>query len=216
MSAYYIIYNGLIFVSFILSLMAFLKGHKRYLFLSILFLLTFVVEIAVEVMIKKDMDFTWLYHCYNMIEYPMIALFFIRYIKNTTAKLVVKFSMLVCFLACLALSFFHYHFMDFPGLNINIEAIFLSALCIYILFNLDTAQERPLLKSEEFWISAGILIFFGTTFFFNGVYGRLINVNTNKALEFFALINKPLNLTLYLFIIIGITCLLTNKKHLTR
>jgi hypothetical protein len=216
MSAYNIVYNSLILLSFILSLMAFLRGHKRFLYFSILFFLTSGTELTVLVLIAKNLDFTWLYHCYNIVEYPLIALFFLYYVRNKNAYLILKTSLVVCFIACLALSTLYYRFMDFPGLNINIEAMFLSTLCIYVLFNLNIDQDRPLFRREEFWISAGILIFFGTTFFFNGIYSKLLNINSDRALELFSYINRPLNLTLYLFIIIGITCLLTNKKHLTR
>lgn len=116
----------------------------------------------------------------------------------------------------LSISVFYYHFTGFPGLNINFEGILQSIVCTYILFNLEVQEDRSILKNPYFWICSGILIFFGTTFFFNGVYTKLLNMDGDKALQLFSMINKPLNLIFYALIIIGILCLPISKKPITQ
>jgi hypothetical protein len=156
-----------------------------------------------------------LYHSFNIVEYPLLCAFLLYAVKQPKIKLAIQISILFYIITCFSISQFYYHFKNFPGLNINIEAIFLSLICTYILFNLEIDEERSILKNENFWISAGLLIFFGTTFFYNGIYTKLINIDTEKALDLFGLINRPLNIILYSSIIIGILCLQTNKKRTT-
>jgi hypothetical protein len=216
LSTYNIIYNGLIFIAFLLSLIAFLKGYKRFIFLSTLLFITSVVELIVLRLIKKELNFTWLYHVYNIVEYPFLSLFLIDAIKVVKIIRLVKVSILIFIGIGLSISYFYYGFIDLPGLNINIEGILLSIICIYILFNLEVLDNHSILANSNFWICSGILIYFGTTFFFNGVYTKIVNIDEGKAAELFSIINRPLNVFLYSFIIIGILCLLIKKKHSTR
>ncbi len=207
-----IIYLALLFLSSVLALIAWKKGHKKYLGLSILLFVTTALEVYVRYCISHHIDFTYLYHAYIAIEYPVLCWFLLGAISSPNIKNVMRVSILVYIVVSLAISFFHYHFQDYPGLNINMEGFLQSVLCTYILFNLDVKAELSIVRNQYFWICSGILIFYGTTFFFNGVYTKILNIDADKALELFGIINIPLNIILYAFISIGIVCLLTNRK----
>ena len=216
MSTHNIIYNTLIMLGSLFSFIAFKKGYKRFLILSILLFLTSLMEIYVQVLFKQNIDFTYLYHSFIAIEYPLFCWFLLGAIRPGKFSNTIKISIPIYMVISLSLSWFYYHFKGFPGLNINMEGILQSVICTYILFNLEVQEDLSILKNPYFWICSGILIFFGTTFFFNGVYSKVLNMDGDKALQLFGIINKPLNLIFYALILIGILCLLTSRKPITQ
>ncbi len=214
MSTYNIIYNLLIFGSFIVSLIAFIKGYKRFGLLSLLFFITSAMELMVLYLIAKEINFTWLYHLYNVLEYPLLCLFLIGSVSSAAITKMIKISIPLFILTALSVSYFYYRFSGFPGLNINMEGFLLSIICVYILFNMDALETNSIFRNYNFWICAGILIFFGTTFFYNGIYTKIAIIDGKRALKLFSTINRPLNIILYSFIIIGTLCLLINRKRI--
>jgi hypothetical protein len=184
--------------------------------LSILLFLTSAMELYVQYLISKQVDFTYMYHSFLVVEYPLFCWFLLDAIKPGKFSNAVKISIPVYMVISLLLSIFYYQFKGFPGLNINMEGILQSIVCTYVLFNLEVQEDRSILKNPYFWICSGILIFFGTTFFFNGVYSKVLNMDGDKALQLFGIINKPLNLIFYALILIGILCLPTSRKPITR
>ena len=216
MSLYNVIYNTLILFAFLLSLITFLKGHKRFLILSILLLITSFVELLVLELIKKGLAFTWIYHLFNLLEYSLLSLFLMQSIKSPKIANAIKLSIPMFILVAFLISLFYYRFKNLPGININIEGLLLSVSCTYILLNLEIYRNQSILYCSNFWICLGILIFFGGTFFFNGIYRLIVNLDKTEALRLFSIINSPLNIILYSFIIIGILCLLPNKRYITR
>lgn len=198
------------------SFVAWKKGHKRYLTLGILLLITTSMELYVQYLIKKRVDFTYLYHLFIAIEYPLICWFLSDAIRSSSVKKILLLTIPLYLVISLSLSVLHYHFTGFPSLNIELEGIMQSILCTYILFNLEVYEDVSILRNQYFWICSGILIFFGTSFVFNGVITPILRMDTNKTLMLFNMINKPLNLVLYSFIIIGLLCLLTKRKSSTQ
>lgn len=178
-------YLTLVMLGVIASFIAWRKGIKKYLILSILLFCTAIVEIGVQVLVKMKIEFISLYHIFSFIEYPLFCLFLIDAIKTSNVKKIVLISIPVFILSALSLSIFYYHFNNFPGGNINLEGIFQCIVCTYILFNLDVEEDIPILKNQYFWICSGILIFFGTTFFFNGLLTYVFSYNATKGLNAF-------------------------------
>ena len=89
----------------------------------------------------------------------------------------------------------------------------LFIICTYILFTPDPTYDKLIFTNPGFWICVGILIFVGCTFFYNVIYTNLMNFDKRKALGLFGLINMPLNIVLYTFIITGILCTVARKKR---
>ena len=54
--------------------------------------------------------------------------------------------------------------------------------------------------------------FSAVPFLFNGIYTSFFDIDKSQALKLFGIINKPLNIVLYSFIIIGIVCSIRKKK----
>lgn len=216
MTTYYFYYHLLIGIAFVLSITAFARGHKKFIILGVLLCFTLAVELAADILYKKKIDFTWIYHLFNLVEYSLFCWFLSYSVWSKRVKQVVFMSIPVFLIIGFCISFWLYSFSGFPGININIEGFLLSVLCIYILFTLEADTNLPIYANSDFWICLGILLFFGCTFFFNGIYTGLFNISKQHALEIFAIINKPMNIILYLFIIIGITCSLLKKRRIIR
>ncbi len=216
MSAYYIFYHGLILIALAMAGVAVYKGYRYVLPLAILLFLTLLLELAVEIMLMSEaLNFTWLYHVFSIIEYGLFSFYLVHAVNNKRIKTAVRWSTLLFALTGLTISFFLYRFKGFPGININLEGILLFVFSTYVLFTIEPKEERSIYELPNFWISIGILIFFGCTFLFNGIYTKILQMNEERALHLFGIINKPLNIVLYSFIIIGLGCLKTQRKHIT-
>jgi len=212
MSTYNFFYNGLIFVAFLFASVAFFFGYKRFGILSLLLLITSIVEITVLILLKKRIDFTWIYHLYNLVEYTLLILFLRPVIKSKEVFNILTLSIPIFLIIGFSISLFFYHFKNFPGININIEGLLLFLICAYILFTLEVIEHKSILTNPNLWICSGVLIFFGCTFLFNGVYTYIVDLDEIKGMRLFSMINRPLNIILYLFIIIGILCLPIRKR----
>ena len=110
-------------------------------------------------------------------------------------------------------SIFDYTLETFPGVNINTEEI-ASFHYLYLCAaqSKHTSVRRLLQKHQDFWISLGVLIFFGRTFLSNGVYAYLIKMDRDLAKKLFNIINSPVNLIQYSCFILGFVCAVPQKS----
>ena len=214
MTIQYIIYHILIVLSVILSFVAIYNGHKRYLPLLLVLIFTELVEITAQFSVLKNLSFVWLYHVFVFIEYSFLALYLRLSIQVHKVKILISLSIPVFIVFSLLISRYFYHFMDFPGINISTEGLLLFVFCTVLLFNLEVVENESVFFNPDVWIVVGILIFYGGTFFYNGVFTKLLEMDPDKALKLFGVINKPLNLCLYTFINIGLVCLLKRKRYI--
>ena len=182
------------------------KGDKRFFYLAWLLGITLFVELMAEVLIRLNKEFVWAYHLYTPFNYAFFALYLRQYISSATVKKLIIFSIVLFFAVSYSLSGFLYDFNDFPGICITINGLLLTAISVYYIFNINQQEGLSFLKNPNIWIVIGILFFFGGTAFFNGVYTKLMNLNKARALNLFGIINKPLNISLYSCINIGLVC----------
>jgi hypothetical protein len=215
-SLYFYIYHSLLLAAIVLSLIAYFRGAKNFGWLAAVLSVTLLIELVVELMTKRQIPFGWIYHLFNIIEYCLFVVFLLSFVKNKIVYKSFGYSIPVYIMLALSISHFFYRFAGFPGININIEGFLLFVLCTYILFNLDVSGKETLWQLPVFWICTGVLIFFGCTFFYNGIYSNVINLDKATALRLFGVLNKPLNIALYGFILIGLLCLILKKKPIFR
>jgi hypothetical protein len=208
------VYYGLIFIALVLSICALLKGYLRVRPLTCLLVLTLADELAAEFLHQAGKDFTWIYHLFNVFEYALFCLYLTGAIAKRGVRLMVYWSIPIYATIGTAISFHFYHYKGFPGMNINLEGFVLYLLCTYVLFHLDARKYAYIYQHPDFWICVGILAFFGGSFLFNGVYTYAIRLNKNVTLDLFGLTIGPLNIVLYISIIIGLLCLVAKRKFI--
>lgn len=213
MSTYYVIYHSLIFLAGLLSFVAWRKGHKRQKFLLLVLVGTLAVELLAEVLHNNKIEYVWAYHIFVVIEFSLFAAYIASSVARKKMRVMIYFIIALFIVFSLLTSHFLYNFNAFPAMNINMAGIMLLGLCTYQLFNLDANENIPVFLHADFWIYVGIVIFFGGTFFFNAIYTSLLKLDIKKTVELFGIINKPLNIAMYSFIIIGLICLLQKKKY---
>jgi len=153
------------------------------------------------------------FHVFNLIEYSLFATYYIISCADNRYKQWVKLSIPVFIVCALSVSFFKYKFSGVPSVNIDIECFLLLILYTHLLFNLDIKPNMFIYQHHDFWISSGILIFYGGVFCSLGLYPLLVSFEKEKARSLFDYIIDPLNLTFYTCIIIGLLCTL-RKKYL--
>jgi hypothetical protein len=215
LSTHYIIYHTLILACAILSLVVVLDGHKRFLPLCITLFLTEIVEIIAHFAIANDLPFVYIYHIFAGFDYALMATYLFNGINSKNIRKIVLYSIPIFIGFSFFTSLYFYHFKGFPGLIINIEGFLLVIFSAALLLKLEPAENEKFFLIPDVWICLGILIFFGGTFFFNGIYTKLLNMDEGKAMNLFGMINKPLNNCLYLFVFIGLICLIRKKKSIT-
>lgn len=215
LSTYYIIYHSLILTALVLSAIAYRQGNSKFIYLTILLFVTLVVELLAEGLSKKDKPFVWSYHIFVVVEYALLCCYCLSALATENYRHTIRISVPVFIIFSLCVSYFWYQFQSFPGINISTEGFLLFILFTYLLFNLDIDMYKPVYHHPDFWIAIGVLIFFGGTFFFNGIYTRLLNLDAEKAKQLFGIINKPLNLLLYSCMIIGLLCSIQKRSYIT-
>lgn len=204
----------LIFLALALSIVAHRQGGQAFFYFIVLLSTTLIVELLAEFFIKYKIKFVWAYHIYVVIEYALLC-FYYAATPGSTQKWPVKKTVPIFAVFSLYVSQSIYRFQEFPGININTSGLLLFVLYTHLLFSLNVLGDMHFYKQADFWISIGILLFFGGTFLFNAIYWPLLEMDEKKALELFAIINKPLNLLLYGCIIIGLLCSIPKKKYFT-
>lgn len=208
---YYLTYQSFILIGLVLSITAYRKGEKNIFFLIPLLAAAFLVEIMADV----TTGFSWAYHLYNPIEYTLLSLYYLKNCRVSRYKSLVKWSIGVFIVAAVVLSQSVYKFHSLPALNINIEGVLLFVMYTHLLFNIDT--DVVIYKHPDFWISTGILTYFGGVFACFNLYSTLLNLDPAQTEQLFGTISLPLNIILYTCIIISQICLLVrDKKYFTQ
>lgn len=211
---YYITYHSLILIALLLSCFSYKRCSKTILFLMLVLMATFIVEsITGYVIINNKKGFGWIYHIYNPFEYTLFCLYYLRNCNNSKYKSLVAWSIPLFILFGLYVSFFMYHFKSLPALNIDVEGLLLFIIYTHLLFNVNVGSKMFIYMHPDFWISSGILIFFGGVFVLFGLYPLLNHLDDKATMNLFDMIAKPLNIILYNFFIIGFIWIIRNKKY---
>ena len=171
------------------------------------------MEFLAAWMYQNKIPFVWMYHIFVLFEYTLLSLYLMKNL-DTKYKKFILFSIPCFIVASLCISYWIYNFNAFPGININVEGILLFITSILMLFSLDVKVHEKVSRNPDFWIICGLLVFFGGTFFSNGIYTYLHTVDKRQAERLFSLINKPSNIFLYATLIIGFLCAMPRRSTL--
>jgi len=211
---FYKVYYSLLLLGCLLGAYLVVKKDKRFLAITMLLAISLGVEICAHILIRSKKGFVWIYHLYTPVNYGLFAYYFSQYLANRVIKKLVLWSILAFGIISYTLSITLYHFKDFPGVCITINGLFLTVICVYYLLTAEININLSYFKNPNIWIAIGVLVFFGGTAFYNGVYTKMMQLNRERALELFGIINKPLIIFLYSCINIGLICRLVIKKFI--
>ena len=200
-----------------MAYVSFKKGTNQALFIMLVLIATLLTEISAMTFSKyRIQGFDFIVHIFNLIEYVLFSMYYLEACRNSKLKIGVKLSIPLFIASGLWTSIFVYHFKGLPVWNIDVEGFLLFVIYSHLLFCLDDDKNRAIYTHPDFWISIGVLIFFGGAFVVFGLYPILLHLDPIKALNEYGFILKPLNMIFYNCIIIGLICLIRNKRYLTR
>jgi hypothetical protein len=189
-----------------------MKGQRRYLPLCVVLTIQVAMEFTVAWMYIRKMEFEWMYHIYAPIDYTLFCMYFMQLVPLKTRRWIIA-SILVFVLVSPSISYWYYHFKGFPGINLNIEGVLICFICTYVLLNLDISRYDAIYKNPDFWISLGVIIFFGGAFFANGLYTYLNQIDKVQAIKLFSIVNAA-NLIQYTCYIIGFLCAIPRRSSI--
>jgi len=201
-------------VAAFLSYLSYRKGNDKSLFIMLVLIATLLIEISSRIFyLNRISGYTFILHLFNLFEYSMFCMYYLKTCKTNQLKTVVRISIPIFIVFGLCSSWFLYHFIGLPVLNIDVEGFLLFIIYSHLLFNLDDDENMVIYAHPDFWISIGILIFFGGAFIFLGLYPILLHMDAFSALTEYGAIITPLNMIFYNCIIIGLICLIRNKRY---
>lgn len=190
-----------------------MKGKRHFLPLCIVLTIQLAEELIVAWLYVRKMEFIWIYHVYALFDYTLFSVYFMQLVSPKYRPWVIG-SILAFLLISTSISYWYYHYESFPGANINTEGVFICIICTYVLLNLDIRQYDAIYKNPDFWISLGVIVFFAGTFFTNGLYTYLYDMDPVQAKKLFNIINSPLNLIQYSCYIIGFLCAIPRRSSI--
>lgn len=193
-----------------LSQWRYLIGNFRW--LSILSVITTLVEYTGLVLMLQRQTSYPLFHAYQPVEFAFLALFLRDSLTRPLLIKTISVSIVLFGLFCLANAFLLQTWRSPNTFSFMLEAIL---LVIFSGFYFQHLLQEPAKKSvrdiPEFWIATGILFFFAGSFFVVGLINFFIRQDQALAMRLYT-INHVLNLVFYTLYIIGLLC----KVRLTK
>jgi|GEM_PF-5248380 len=208
---YYVVYQVLILLALILSFVSYKRGRTKLYFLIWVLFATFLVELLADIL----KGFIWIYHIFNWLEYALFSMYYIKNCNVNKYKNWILASIPVFIIFSFCISLFLYGFKSLPAININVEGLLLFIMYTHLLFSLDIDINISIYNYPDFWLTTGLLIYFGGVFVYFNLYRNLLHLNHNQTIHLYELISLPLNVILYGCIVIGQICLMRNKKYIT-
>ena len=198
-------------IAAVASFLSYRKGNRRFIVLTILLVLTIIIE---KLSLSPHFgNYVYTMHIFNLIEYSLFCLYFLQCCTNRKLKLCVGWSIPLFAIYGTCVSIFKYQYDHLPADNLDLEGILLFIMYTHLLFNIDVDINRLVYTHPDFWIATGIMVFFGGVFVLFGVYSGLKHASGDNAGKLYESISHPLNLFLYTCINVGIICSLKYKKY---
>jgi hypothetical protein len=214
LSAFFNFYFSLLAAAIAIAYLAFKRGNKKSLIIVLVLTATLLAEVFSQVVYQykiKRCNFST--HVFNLIEYPLFCLYYLKACNNDKFKFLVRLSIPLFLLFSILFSIFLYRFETLPVVNIDVEGFLLFIIYTHLLFNIDVDVSKYVYANADFWIATGLLVFFGGVFTFLGLYPILFHIDPTSALEEYGFIIRPLDIIFYSCIIIGQICLIRTKRY---
>jgi hypothetical protein len=213
MSNYIISYFILLLIVSVIGVVRYKKLTTPFKILSVLIILTLLLEITSEICAKKYKNNLPVSHFTVLSEYIFLSLTYYFIFKNKAIRTSIKIIMLIFIILFFVNAIFiqPYH-SAFPSNMYTLEEI------IYAIFSLMLFKQMLLyplpvniIKQSVFWFNTSIL-FYSTTMFFNfGLINYYIkhHLNDQVIFDFIAGIN------MIFYLLIGISIFIDNKQTST-
>ena len=169
---------------------------------------TFVIEIIglyhLKVL-KNHID--WLYDLFLTVEFGLMVMYFQRIISNKSITKLIPFCFFLIFIWYLIGPFYLGNTSAWFSILFQVIALVLCILCTtYLRQIILMSFEELLFHNPNFWITTGILFFYGGVFFQMSFYKYMFTVDKNSARQLYIIINHLLNILMYSLFTYGFIC----------
>jgi hypothetical protein len=205
------LYYGCLTICLLITLLSWtgLGDHFRY--LAWLIVVTWLVESIGLYLMNQDQNSNALFHVYQPVEYALLCGYY-RPLFPPAIRRLITGSAVGFGIFCVA-NVIWLQPLQTPNSNaFMLEAVLLVGWSVYYLYLLLQQDELPSLwVIPEFWISTGLLFFYGGAFFLMGLLNYLMTTNVALASRLY-IINHLLNIILYGLYSVGILLCRTTRQ----
>jgi hypothetical protein len=199
-----IIYFGILFFAFIISIFVKKRENSMRIFPFLLFT-SLIAEILAHLSLSKEVNYLF-YHLYAPIDYIFWAFYFYFTIKIRIVKKAIIVSIPVFIIICILCSLKYITFTEYPNFQLNIEGLLLVIWSVIAIFNIEYDEDVRIISKPVFWICVSLLIYNCVTFSFIGFRGY-IEENKKDLVEIMMLfLLKIPNYLLYLGLSVAFIC----------
>ncbi len=177
------LFNHILNYSYLLPLLFLVVYFKksrlsRLVYLFVVYTTCFFALNLYYVEIKTGLGQKLYYFIYTLFEYSAFAFFFWNFIEDKKfRKLILALSSL--FIAFLIIFYLTVSIRRLDSIPIGIETIIVFIYIFYYFFQyFKNTNNRYIYQDPSFWLTTGILIYLGSTFFFN-IMANNINPDNN-------------------------------------
>lgn len=201
-----IVYIATVVICFFVSLLN--QKHNESYFKVFTFLLFVIIVVETSGYTMKKMlniENQFLFHIYGPIEYTCIAYIYSSTFKNTIAKKLTLYS-IILFIVFSSFSSLYLQSLTDTPYNFLLRCLLIIGLSLFYFYELYQKEEViNLTKLPMFWISVGNFAFYAGNFFLMGLIDTLERMHSDLVKPLFN-INTILNIFLYVMFIIGFLC----------
>jgi hypothetical protein len=206
-------YITLMFIAFLLSVYTWKKFDRKVIYIVIVLLLALIAEFIVIILKKQKIPYVFIYHFYIPVEYTLFSLFFRTKTVNKKIDRLILYSIPLYLVTSIILSFFFYHFKEYPSLNFNIEGFLIIIWSVWLLNSFDEFEETSIFMKPALWLCMGLIVFYAGNFIFNAYYNHLKDTNRVLAENLTTYLNNVLNIFLYITMSISFICTWKTGKY---
>ncbi len=173
---------------------------------------TWLVEAIGYGLLRTKQSNFWLYQALTPIEYGLLAGFFYSTLSSKIVRQAIQISIIVVVISALVYAYN-------VGVHLPNSYTFMLAAALLVVwaslyfYELYHRQETyQLSQLPEFWIAAGVLVFYAGTFFQMGLFTYLVRSGNKTLADRLYFINHFLNVFLYSLYAIGFLCRTPKKS----
>lgn len=211
MTVRFFLYLLLVFIAAACGMVRFKKLTIPFKLLTGLLIYTLISEISSRIFAVNYRNSSPVYHLYIPVQFTFFVLIYSRLTGNEKYRELYVWSILAFWMLGFINLFFFQDILRFPSNTILIACSFLIGVSLFQFKKMLTVvEERSIFRQSVFWLNAGVLLFFTSTFLYWGTYNYLLkhHIKTSPL----STIIYYINILFYIFLGLG---LLFDKRAVT-
>lgn len=168
-------------------------------------LITEIINYTLYKILRNQNIENFIYQIYIPMEFILLTLIFQKNTVEDRKRNMLPYILIIfLFIDILILGFLGFNI--FPGQILNVEGFFVTIISVNLLLNLPFHINIPVYKNPLLWIGTGLLLYYSSSFIYNGLYNYLFFYKPQVHNALYNVMMKVPNYLLYIFLSIGFLC----------